>query len=123
MARKVIGLRGIDEQLYDRFKKIVASKYDGMLRNKYSNVAYELNDLIRQYVASGGKIVTHTHKPIKEQVRDATKYGIPAVEEVLDDNGIVEDRSRSGYISYAERLIERQTFGSKIPKKDEVMYG
>ena len=124
MANKSRTIRGIDDITWKKFTKIVAKKNDGKLRGTFSFVADELNDLLRLYVSKKGVLHTHTEmkRDLQEKVKEvALTQGIPAVENLLDDNMVVGSRGRDDYINFAERCISRDILGDSYQIKKKMM--
>ena len=113
MATKFIGMRGIDVALYDDMVKIVLAKY-GRRRGKHSNVAREINVLLRLYVDSEGDVVACTHTAPKDKILDEIDRQTMSgdltrerLDSILDYNRIIDERTRDKYANYGNRAIER----------------
>jgi hypothetical protein len=117
MATQQRNVRGLDPLLFEEFRKVVLGKYNS-LRNKHSNIAREINELIRLYVESDGEIVARTHKPPKERIIDEIDtagstgdLSKERLEIILDSNHIVDERTREQYAGYGRRLMDRMLAG------------
>lgn len=111
MAQKFIGMRGIDPALYEDMLAIVNKKY-GKRRGKHSNVAREINELIRLYVRAEGRLDALTHKTSEDEFMEEMetamrKGGHKRVDEVLDKHKYIDNRSRDNYHAFMDRYMER----------------
>jgi hypothetical protein len=106
---KLVGLRGINLELWERFKAFAVAKYTkkGEIRGKNSYVARELNFLIEDYLDNGGKLDTHgTHRKrrtLKETLKEKAQKGI-----ILTKNDIMVACDKAGITD--PRIINRELY-------------
>ncbi len=106
---KPILIRGIDKELWKRFRGFVVSKY-GKSRKKHSLVAQELNELIERYLDGELNDMHGTDKLriIKQNIREAKKEKGSLTKKDVDvaiaKAGICNSRTAHSYIWNLENI-------------------